>query len=192
APAPGHALDGPGPWEPRASPRARGSRLSDASPTARLPGVRAGGHRAHRTPPASGTGTPGAGQHLAPHPRGRDPPGVAGCPDQVVVAIARALVACMRAIAREIPLPAETLHAAGSCTERGNRLNPLIGRGAAPVWCTPRGREAAARNPRAETEAGARRTQVRWYPIHGYQREQPSCLTGSGSSADARKWRKTM
>jgi hypothetical protein len=24
--------------------------------------------------------------------------------------------------------------------------------------------------------------QVRWYPTHGYQRDQPSCFTGSGSS----------
>jgi transposase len=56
-------------WPPRPSLMARGRGLSDASPTARLPGVGAGGHRPHRTPPASGTGTPGAGQHVAPRPR---------------------------------------------------------------------------------------------------------------------------
>src|SRR5262249_59972271 len=29
--------------------------------------------------------------------------------------------------------------------------------------------------------------QVRWYPTHGYQRDQPSCFTGSGSSDRQRK-----
>ena len=78
SPAPGHALYGPGHLEPRTSPMARGSRLSDASAADRLPGVCAGGHRTHRTPPASGTGTPGAGQNLAPRPSSGGPPGLAG------------------------------------------------------------------------------------------------------------------
>jgi transposase len=69
--------------------------------------------------------------------------------NQVVVAIARALVAFLWAIARAIPLPASTLPSARSCPERETRLETSIGRGAAPVWYNPRWREAAARNPRA-------------------------------------------
>jgi hypothetical protein len=57
-----------------------------------------------------------------------------------------------------------------------------IGRGAAPVWCNPRQRYEATRYARPSNEAGTRRMQVRWYPTHGYQRDQPSCLTGSASS----------
>lgn len=110
----------------------------------------------------------------------------------VVVAMARALVALMWAMAREIPLPASTRHGARACTERDTRVETSIGRGAAPVGYNPRWREAAARHPRAETEAGARRTPVRWDPIHGYQRDQPSCLTGSGASDDARQWCKNL
>ena len=36
--------------------------------------------------------------------------------------------------------------------------------------------------PRPESEAGPRRTHVRWDPTHGEQPEQPSAWTGSGSS----------
>jgi len=50
------------------------------------------------------------------------------------------------------------------------------------VWCNPRRREAAARNPRAAIEAGTRRTPVRCDPTHGDQQDQPSLLTGSVSS----------
>jgi hypothetical protein len=39
---------------------------------------------------------------------------------------------------------------------------------------------------RASSAAGPRRTPVRWSPTHGYQPEQPSHVTGSGSS-DARR-----
>src|SRR5215831_10963571 len=39
---------------------------------------------------------------------------------------------------------------------------------------------------RAESEAGTRRRPVRWSSTHGYQQDQPSCLTGSASS-DARR-----
>ena len=35
---------------------------------------------------------------------------------------------------------------------------------------------------RAESEAGTRRTQVRWYPTHGYQQDQPSHIAGSDFS----------
>jgi hypothetical protein len=57
-----------------------------------------------------------------------------------------------------------------------------IGRGAAPVWCNPRRRYETGRHTRAYIEAGTRRTQVRWSPTHGYQPDQPSCLTGSAPS----------
>jgi transposase len=87
--------------------------------------------------------------------------------NQVVVAMARALVAFLWAIARDMTRPASAPHDAGAFTERANRLKTLIGSGAAPGWYNSRGREAAAKNSRAETEAGTRRTHVRWSPIHG-------------------------
>jgi hypothetical protein len=41
----------------------------------------------------------------------------------------------------------------------------------------PRAREEAISvDPRAQTEAGARRISVRWYPIHGYQQDQSSAV----------------
>ncbi len=40
----------------------------------------------------------------------------------------------------------------------------------------------AERYSRPESEAGTRRMPVRWEPTHGYPRDQPSCLPGSGSS----------
>ena len=52
------------------------------------------------------------------------------------------------------------------------------------MWCHPRRREAAARNSRAESEAGTRRTPVRWDPTHGDPPDQPSLLTGSASADD--------
>jgi len=87
--------------------------------------------------------------------------------NQVGVAMARALVALMWAMARDLTLPASTPHAACAFTEREHRLPTCVGRDAAPGWYNPRGREAAASNPRAKTEAGTRRTPGRWSPIHG-------------------------
>jgi hypothetical protein len=69
--------------------------------------------------------------------------------NQVVVAIARAWVALMWAMAREIALPASTVHGARSFMERASRVETSIASGAAPVWSNPRWREAAARHPRA-------------------------------------------
>jgi transposase len=69
--------------------------------------------------------------------------------NQVVVALARALVALMGAMARELPRAASTRPGARSLTERESRLDTSIGRGAAPVWYHPRWREAAASNPPA-------------------------------------------
>jgi len=70
----------------------------------------------------------------------------------------------------------------GVWTYKLARFPTSLGRGAAPVWCHPRQREEADRYARPSREAGTRRMQGRWYPTHGYQREQPSRLTGSGSS----------
>jgi hypothetical protein len=67
--------------------------------------------------------------------------------------------------------------------DEGPQGSLSVRRGAAPAWCHPRSREEAATAPRAETEAGTRRTRVKWYPTHGYQQDQPSSLTGSASSS---------
>jgi transposase len=93
--------------------------------------------------------------------------------NQVVVAIARDMAACIWAIAREVHMTREAPRPRSepSCYRR---YASTIGREAAAVWRHARRREAAARNPRASIEAGARRTQVRWYPTHGYQHDQPS------------------
>jgi transposase len=72
---------------------------------------------------------------------------------QVVVAIARALRALMGAMAQEVsltPSRATMDSPASVCT----RVCSSIGRGAAPVWCNPRRREAADTTPRASSEAG--------------------------------------
>ena len=70
----------------------------------------------------------------------------------------------------------------GVVTYKLARFPPAIGRGAAPVWCHPRQRYEAARDARPSSEAGTRRMPGRWEPTHGYQRDQPSRLPGSGSS----------
>jgi transposase len=92
---------------------------------------------------------------------------------QVVVAMARDMAACIGAIARaghmtrEAPRPRRAPSAA-------RRDASTIGRAAASVWRHPRRREAAARHPPASSEAGARRTPVRWDPTHRYQPAQPA------------------
>ena len=106
---------------------------------------------------------------------------------QVVGAIARERRAFLWAMAQEGALTPEraTMESpAAVCT----RFCSSIGRGAAPVWCNPRRRAEAERNPRASSEAGTRRRQGRWEPIHGEQQDQPSSLPGSASS-DARRTR---
>jgi transposase len=67
---------------------------------------------------------------------------------QVVVAIARELVGFMWAIAQQVPVTLEPPNLFCPDAE-GQRVPPSIGRGAAPVWCPLRWREAAERNPRA-------------------------------------------
>ena len=96
----------------------------------------------------------------------------------VVVAIAREVRACMWAIAQERALTpsCETLERPAAVCPR---CAASLGSGAAPVWCHPRRRAEAARNPRAATEAGTRRTPGRWAPIHGEPQAHPSSLPGS-------------
>jgi hypothetical protein len=99
-------------------------------------------------------------------PRSRQLSARGNNPHQVGVAIARALRAFLWALAQEVPLTPSTKtvrHVAAVL----RRFAPSSGRDAAPVWCRPRWRAEAATNPRAESEAGTRRTPGRWEPIHG-------------------------
>ena len=95
--------------------------------------------------------------------------------------MARPLIAFMSAMAQPRPVNPES-HRCMVAACASNRGHTSLGRGAAPVWCPPRPREEAVRTPRPEREAGTRRRPVRWYPTHGYQQDQPSCLTGSASA----------
>jgi hypothetical protein len=99
--------------------------------------------------------------------------------------MARALRACMWAIAQEGPLAPSTTTGASPDAVL-TQFRPAIGRDAAPGWWSPRRRSEAARNPRAEIEAGPRRTHGRGDPTHGYPRDHPSSLPGSGSSGGRR------
>jgi hypothetical protein len=56
------------------------------------------------------------------------------------------------------------------------------GSDAAPVWCNPRPRDETSRHPRAEREAGTRRTQVRWHQPTDIRRINRRIFTGSISS----------
>jgi hypothetical protein len=101
----------------------------------------------------------------------------------VTVAMARARVGCMWAIAQQGPVAASgarpnrpcPLHAAGfrrAAAEAQPRCGVTLGS------VQRRGKET-----RAESEAGTRRRHGRWEPTHGEPPDQPSSLTGSGSSA---------
>jgi hypothetical protein len=98
---------------------------------------------------------------------------------QVVVAMARAWSACLWALAQQVTVPPKERV---SLQQKRSRVPTCIGRGAAPVWWNPRQRAEADRDARPSHEAGTRRRQGRWEPTHGEQRDQPSCLPGSGSS----------
>jgi len=91
-------------------------------------------------------------------------------PHQVVVAMARELVACMWAMAKQVPVTSSIWRLHGPWIERPQgfpgKVPKSIGRGAAPVWGHPRRREEV-KNPRASSEAGTRRVHVRWSPTHG-------------------------
>jgi hypothetical protein len=81
-------------------------------------------------------------------------------------------------------------------TARGQSCNP---EGCQRAWeeAQPRcgvtldGVKKPIGHTRASSEAGTRRTHVRWSPTHGYQQDQPSCLTGSASSDGQREERDT-
>ena len=81
---------------------------------------------------------------------------------------------CIGAIAREVPMTRDNSGSSPRSAPGASRHPQTIGREAAAVGRQPRRRDAAARNPRASIEAGARRTPVRWDPTHGYQPDQPS------------------
>ena len=49
---------------------------------------------------------------------------------------------------------------------------------------TPPCATAPRKDSRAQSGSATRRRQVKGYPIHGYQQEQPSDVTGSGASDD--------
>jgi transposase len=82
-----------------------------------------------------------------------------------VVAIARDLRAFLWAMAPQVPVTPGHGRIDGLGITRATVWR--IGRGAAPVWWNPRRRDEAARTPRASSEAGPRRTPVRWDSIHG-------------------------
>jgi len=85
----------------------------------------------------------------------------------VMVAIARARMAFMWAMTQAVPRPASPSQGARAFMKGHTKMPRSIRRGAAPVGCHPRSREAAAPNPRAETEVGTRRTSVRGDPTPG-------------------------
>jgi transposase len=68
--------------------------------------------------------------------------------NQVVVAMARELVGCLWAMAKQMPVTPSVSLTDGDGPQR-RRVTTCIGRGAAPVWCRPRRREEAETNPRA-------------------------------------------
>ena len=104
----------------------------------------------------------------------------------VTVAMARELVGCMWAMAKEMPVTASgpktdgpfTPHAA-SFLSASEETQPRCG-------VTLDGVKRPLGHTRASSEAGTRRRQGRWEPTHGEQQDQPSSLPGSGSS-DARR-----
>ena len=73
--------------------------------------------------------------------------------------------------------------AGGVLTHTSSRAFPPLAAEAPPRCGVTRGGVAEAdRYARPSHEAGTRRRQGRWEPTHGDPRDQPSCLTGSGSS----------
>jgi hypothetical protein len=74
----------------------------------------------------------------------------------------------------------------------GRKVPTCSGRDAAPVWCNPRRREETYEHPRAESEAGTRRTPVRWYPSHGDRHDHPSDGTGAVASSTPEPGKRRM
>ena len=98
----------------------------------------------------------------------------------VTVAMARALVGFMWAIAQQVPLIAKVQNRAastpnsegsqGASAETQPRCGGILG-----------GVRRRVQETRAESEAGTRRRHGRWEPTHEEQQEQPSHIAGSGS-----------
>jgi len=99
----------------------------------------------------------------------------------VPVAMARALVGFLWAMAKEVPVTLSGHKTDGPFTPRSEGWPTCMGRGAAP-GCHPRRRDETGRHPRAARAAGTRRRPVRWSPTHGSQPDQPSDVTGSASA----------
>jgi transposase len=85
----------------------------------------------------------------------------------VVVAIARELAGFRWALAHQVSVTPSGRLTDGHVPHHCERAPPGLGRDAAPEWCNPRPREETGRHPRASSEAGTRRTPVRWSPTHG-------------------------
>ena len=103
----------------------------------------------------------------------------------VTVAIARELVGFVWAIAKEVPLTLErpkdrfedpilVRNPWRRCTNVHEKTQPRFG-------VTLGGVKRPYGDTRPSIEAGTRRRQVRWYPTHGEQQDQPSSLPGSAS-----------
>jgi hypothetical protein len=109
----------------------------------------------------------------------------------VVVAMARAFVGFLWAMAQQVPVTPYALK-----TARGQPCNPAgcprAGAEAQPRCGVTRDGVTSPRgHTRAEREAGTRRTHVRWSPTPGDQQDQPSCRTGSASADGQREERDT-
>jgi transposase len=105
----------------------------------------------------------------------------------VTVAMARELTGFMGAMATEVSGIASDQDGSGShAPRRSAPLGKVDPRASAetPPRCgvTLGGVQRLVQATRASSEAGTRRTHVRWDPTHGYQPDQPSCLPGSASS----------
>jgi transposase len=102
--------------------------------------------------------------------------------NQVVVAIARELVGFLWAIAKQAPLTSSGHKTHHHDTHHSGEFPMCLGSDAAPVWCNPRQREETGRHPRAESEAGTRRTQVQWNEPTASSRINRRLFTGSVAS----------
>jgi hypothetical protein len=101
-----------------------------------------------------------------------------------VVAIARELIGCMWAIAKEFPSHRQSKRPRPIPLNTQLRRLPNVHRQSRSPGCgvTLDGGQRPLGHTRAESEAGTRRRQGRWYPTHGYPQEQPSYSAGSDFS----------
>jgi hypothetical protein len=108
----------------------------------------------------------------------------------VTVAMARELVGFLWAIAAQVPVSASVRRTHRHCTHNSEGFRRASEEAQPRCGGTLGSVRRLVQATRAESEAGTRRTQVRWYPTHGYPQEQPSHIAGSDSS-DARRVKKT-